>query len=133
MGCPVHKGKGYCSRPREVRLRRSDFAGAPPVEMCRACADDALESGVFDENAGRRRKLSSRGRVSRKRNPGSNAVVRIGRTEEVRYMREIGRKPGPYSHKSGRNSRGKIYTVPPGWYYVSKKAVIIAEERPRRR
>ena len=48
-GCPVHEGKSECSRPAKTTVRRIDMDdGKTTFRMCNKCADDALESGVFD-------------------------------------------------------------------------------------
>lgn len=44
-GCPHCAGK--CTEWAEYRLTRIDFAGRPTCDMCQACGEDALDSGVF--------------------------------------------------------------------------------------
>jgi hypothetical protein len=47
-GCPVHKGKSECSHfGRVVTLYRVDMEDETGTRMCRACAEDAMESGLF--------------------------------------------------------------------------------------
>jgi hypothetical protein len=66
-----------------------------------------------------------------KRNPGGRGhTVRIGRAVEVRYRRDIGRKPGYYKHEIRSRNAG-VYTIPPGWVYVSTKSILITEREPR--
>lgn len=48
-GCPVHKGKSECSHKAVSVLRRVDMEDKTGTPMCRACADDALESGLFSD------------------------------------------------------------------------------------
>ena len=44
-GCPEQHGAG-CEQRATIKLVRIDMSDAG-VLMCEACADDALESGVF--------------------------------------------------------------------------------------
>ena len=47
-GCPAHGGVSQCRTAAAVRLRRVDWGiDAGYLRMCQACADDAMESGVF--------------------------------------------------------------------------------------
>jgi hypothetical protein len=46
-GCPVHKGTDCGIVARLVTVRRSDMDDVTGTRMCPACAEDALESGVF--------------------------------------------------------------------------------------
>lgn len=47
-GCPVHPGESSCNRLARVVLRRVDFDDQPECNFCQRCAEDAMESGVFD-------------------------------------------------------------------------------------
>jgi hypothetical protein len=48
-GCPAHEGKNKCSHVAQVKVRRIDMdCGKTTFWMCETCAEDALESGVFD-------------------------------------------------------------------------------------
>jgi hypothetical protein len=47
--CPVHSG-GDCVRDAETVVVRIDMDDKYGTPMCRECADDALDSGVFSEN-----------------------------------------------------------------------------------
>ncbi len=51
-GCPVHKGVSHCTTAAAVTLIRVDMQDRTGTMMCRACADDALESGLFQEDVG---------------------------------------------------------------------------------
>jgi hypothetical protein len=64
-----------------------------------------------------------------KGNP-SGKLQRIGRAMEVRYRRDIGRKPGYYKHEI-ESRRAGVYTIPAGWVYVSTKSILITEGKPR--
>jgi hypothetical protein len=47
-GCPVHKGEAECEHSGVVTVRRIDMEdGNTKFRMCRACANDCLDSGVF--------------------------------------------------------------------------------------
>lgn len=47
-GCPAHMGKSECTRNAVSVVRRVDMEdGNTKLAMCRACAEDALSSGVF--------------------------------------------------------------------------------------
>jgi hypothetical protein len=47
-GCPVHKGAEVCLNRAAFSLRRIDMEdGQTKIRFCRACANDALDSGVF--------------------------------------------------------------------------------------
>lgn len=46
-GCPVHKGKSTCAKAGVLVLRRVDMDDRTGTRMCRECAADALESGLF--------------------------------------------------------------------------------------
>lgn len=47
-GCPVHKGHNTCHNAGYVTVRRIDMDdGQTRFRMCRGCAQDALDSGVF--------------------------------------------------------------------------------------
>jgi hypothetical protein len=48
-GCPVHKGHRSCFKWASTTLYRIDMYDETGIEMCRECADDALESGNFRE------------------------------------------------------------------------------------
>ena len=45
-GCPVHRGVSRCTNAGETLLRRTDMADDGDY-FCEACAEDALDSGVF--------------------------------------------------------------------------------------
>jgi hypothetical protein len=48
-GCPAHKGQSECPNRASVTVRRLDMGdGQTGFAFCEACADDALDSGVFD-------------------------------------------------------------------------------------
>lgn len=49
--CPVH-GAVSCGEEAETTVYRVDMDDETGTEMCRGCADDALESGVFREEDG---------------------------------------------------------------------------------
>jgi hypothetical protein len=46
-GCPAHKNSSKCNGLATIILYRIDMNDATGTAMCDACADDALESGVF--------------------------------------------------------------------------------------
>jgi len=48
-GCEVHEGKSECTHNAVTVVVRMDMEDRTGTPMCRACANDALESGVFDE------------------------------------------------------------------------------------
>ena len=88
--------------------------------------------GRLAKNPSRRRRrldpVGERQRRGMALNP--SRMVRIGRALEVRYKRDIGRKPGYYKHEI-RSRKAGVYTIPPGWVYVSSKSVLITEGEPR--
>lgn len=47
-GCNVHTGLSHCEGRGTATLRRIDMEDYSGTHMCQACADDALESGVYD-------------------------------------------------------------------------------------
>ena len=48
--CPVHKGTSKCaSEDGPVLLYRTDMDDRSGIVFCRACADDAMESGLFTD------------------------------------------------------------------------------------
>ena len=51
-GCPIHRGVSHCGESAVVTLKRIDMEDRAGTMMCRACADDALESGLFREDVG---------------------------------------------------------------------------------
>lgn len=61
-------------------------------------------------------------------NPGS--FQRLGRALEIRYKREVGHTPGFYKHEI-ESRRAGLYTIPPGWVYVSGKSILITEKPPK--
>lgn len=46
-GCPVHEGKEDCGRRGNGTVYRVDMEDNTGTVMCAACADDAMQSGVF--------------------------------------------------------------------------------------
>lgn len=46
-GCPAHSGKSECERISVTTVYRSDMEDRTGTRMCRACMEDAMESGVF--------------------------------------------------------------------------------------
>ena len=48
-GCPEHKGISKCENAARVLVIRSDMVDVTGTAMCRGCANDAMESGVFYE------------------------------------------------------------------------------------
>jgi hypothetical protein len=48
-GCPVHKGTSNCPNLSSRKVFRSDMEDRSGTRMCNACADDAMDSGVFYE------------------------------------------------------------------------------------
>jgi len=47
-GCPEHEGFSECNKKATTRVRRIDMEeGLTVFYMCQACAEDAMESGVF--------------------------------------------------------------------------------------
>lgn len=51
-GCPVHKGTSKCTNKATTNLRRVDMDDVSGTMFCEACAEDALESGLFREDLG---------------------------------------------------------------------------------
>jgi hypothetical protein len=49
-GCPVHAGKSSCTHRAITALVRVDMEDITGTAFCRACADDAFESGLFRES-----------------------------------------------------------------------------------
>lgn len=47
-GCPAHPGVTHCERRAIWKLYRIDMEDRSGAAMCAVCANDALESGVFD-------------------------------------------------------------------------------------
>ncbi len=47
QGCPVHKGIPGCSNKAVRKVYRIDMEDRTGTPMCRGCANDALDSGVF--------------------------------------------------------------------------------------
>ena len=47
-GCPIHNGKAECYEKSDLLLYRIDQVDEVGTAMCDGCADDAMESGVFD-------------------------------------------------------------------------------------
>lgn len=47
-GCTAHRGKAYCNKKANTILYRIDMEDETGVSFCNACADDAMESGVFE-------------------------------------------------------------------------------------
>jgi hypothetical protein len=47
IGCPNHPNE--CYEKARINLRRIDSYDASGVNFCDACADDAIESGLYDE------------------------------------------------------------------------------------
>lgn len=47
-GCPVHEGESICIRHAKQRLFRVDTFLDEGTLFCEQCADDAMESGLFD-------------------------------------------------------------------------------------
>lgn len=47
-GCPAHKGKSTCTGAGHQILRRVDMDDRTGTRMCKACAADAYESGLFE-------------------------------------------------------------------------------------
>ena len=61
-GCPVHKGSSHCPNKSTGKVYRSDMEDRSGTAMCRGCASDALDSGVFyTKNPGARRRNPPRG------------------------------------------------------------------------
>lgn len=50
-GCQVHEGKEECNHRAVTVVVRIDMEDQFGTPMCRKCANDALDSGVFDERA----------------------------------------------------------------------------------
>jgi predicted Zn-ribbon and HTH transcriptional regulator len=48
--CPEHKGSSKCMGKAVTTLYRVDMEDKTGTPMCRGCADDAMESGMFDES-----------------------------------------------------------------------------------
>lgn len=48
-GCPVHKRQAQCTGKASVILFRCDMEDRTGTAFCAACADDALQSGVFTD------------------------------------------------------------------------------------
>lgn len=47
-GCKAHEGKSECTRKAVTTVSRYDYEiDGDHFRFCRACADDAIESGVF--------------------------------------------------------------------------------------
>jgi hypothetical protein len=46
-GCPVHPNPGPCKNLARRTVKRIDMQDETGTRMCRRCAEDALESGVF--------------------------------------------------------------------------------------
>jgi len=46
-GCSEHQGREKCPGSAVVTVFRSDMVDELGTEMCEACAEDALDSGVF--------------------------------------------------------------------------------------
>ena len=46
-GCPAHSGVSECSRRGVVTVYRIDMEDESGTRMCRACSEDAMDSGVF--------------------------------------------------------------------------------------
>lgn len=89
--------------------------------------ENPIELGYRSPKTGRGRHLSiGVGRSAKSNPPGPQ---RIGRALEVRYKRDIGRKPGYYKHSIQANAG--VYTVSPGWVYVGSKSILITEGKPR--
>lgn len=110
----------------------STFLGVAYGSDGKARAIQAVVDGIPLENRGRvaKSKVNNRGRSSAiRQNPGGK-LQRIGRALEVRYRRDVGRVPGYYKHKIESHNAG-VYTIPPGWVYVSTKSVLITEREPR--
>lgn len=48
-GCPVHKGQSTCAKlVRTQTVYRIDMEDRTGTRMCKACAADAMNSGLFD-------------------------------------------------------------------------------------
>lgn len=75
-------------------------------------------------------KANNRGRSPAIRRNPSGSMQRIGRAVEVRYRRDIGRQPGYYKHTIKSRKAG-VFTIPPGWVYVSTRSILITEVKPR--
>ena len=79
----------------------------------------------------RQEKKNPRSRLTRSRaksNP--SGIVRVGQGVEVRYKRDIGTQRGYFKHEIASRKAG-VYTIPPGWVYVSTKSILITEREPR--
>jgi hypothetical protein len=48
-GCPVHPGISLCIRPASTTLFRIDMEDQTGTAFCDACAEDAMNSGLFSE------------------------------------------------------------------------------------
>lgn len=45
--CPAHTGRPVCKRKSVLLVHRIDMEDESGTAMCRKCAEDALDSGVF--------------------------------------------------------------------------------------
>ena len=48
-GCQAHPGESECKRGARALLLRIDINDSDGTAMCRECASDALDSGLFRE------------------------------------------------------------------------------------
>lgn len=106
--------------------------GAEPNPLTRRKARTILHEGQVRGRklTGRQRRFfGARASGSPRRNP-SGRMQRIGRAMEVRYQRTIGSQPGYYKHTIKSRKAG-VFTIPPGWVYVSTKSILITEKEPR--
>lgn len=50
-GCAAHTGASNCEQVATTTLYRVDMEDYTGTAMCSACADDMMESGLFDASA----------------------------------------------------------------------------------
>jgi hypothetical protein len=48
-GCPAHPGISFCIQPASTTLFRIDMEDQTGTAFCDACAEDAMNSGLFSE------------------------------------------------------------------------------------
>ena len=122
---------GYSKRDAEREAANAQ--GSNVEEIVKRIVRRDTHKSVGGHLNPRRRRLDPVGERQRRGmavNPSRSRMVRIGRALEVRYKRDIGRKPGYYKHEI-RSRKAGVYTIPPGWVYVSSKSVLITEGEPR--
>jgi hypothetical protein len=114
----------YAQTIPEAKRKIDEIFGDNPRKLTRTKARRILHEGLTPRQRGY---FGARASGAPRRN--SPKTQRIGRAVEVRYKRDIGRSPGYYKHEIQSRKAG-VYTIPPGWVYVSTKSILITEREP---